>query len=164
MCLSGGEGRGGWGYIMVFYGDWTQKVLVSIQPIPLISLGCTSMSNAAFKDYFLKPEIQNYCRWWKLSHLKGREKMKTGKEHLKAYYVLQCSFFFLIEAVFIVLKQGILFFSLKMYTLNFIIWADCFCFVKVLVMLKRKKVDLCFCLKSILQLIFVFVQTLIKNN
>lgn len=84
MCLSGG---GGWGYIMVFYGDWTQKVLVSIQPIPLISLGCTSMSNAAFKDYFLKPEIQNYCKWWKLSHLKGREKMKTGKEHLKAYYI-----------------------------------------------------------------------------
>ena len=50
------------------------------------------MSNAAFKDYFLKPEIQNY--YPKLSHLKGREKMKTGKEHLKAYYVLQCSFFF----------------------------------------------------------------------
>ena len=74
------------------------------------------------------------------------------------------TFFFLIEAVFIVLKQGILFFSLKMYTLNFIIWADGFCFVKVLVMLKRKKVDLCFCLKSIIQLIFVFVQTLIKNN
>lgn len=122
------------------------------------------MSNAAFKDYFLKPEIQNYCKWWKLSYLKGREKMKTGKEHLKANYVLQCSFFFLIEAVFIVLKQGILFFSLKMYTLNFIIWADCFFFVKVLVMLKRKKVDLCFCLKSIIQLIFVFVQTLIKNN
>lgn len=97
------------------------------------------MSNAAFKDYFLKPEIQNYCKWWKLSHLKGREKMKTGKEHLKAYYVLQCSFFFLIEAVFIVLKQGILFFSLKMYTLNFIIWADCFCFVKVLVMLFKAK-------------------------
>ena len=90
--------------------------------------------------------------------------MKTGKEHLKANYVLQCSFFFLIEAVFIVLKQGILFFSLKMYTLNFIIWADCFFFVKVLVMLKRKKVDLCFCLRSIVQLIFVFVQTLIKNN
>ena len=90
--------------------------------------------------------------------------MKTGKEHLKAYYNLQCPFFFLIEAVFIVLKQGILFFSLKIYTLNFIIWADCFFFVKVLVMLKRKKVDLCFCLKSIIQLIFVFVQTLIKNN
>lgn len=162
MCLSGGGG-GGWGYIMVFYGDWTQKVLVSIQPIPLISLGCTSMSNAAFKDYFLKPEIQNYCKWWKLSHLKGREKMKTGKEHLKAYYICSAHFFFNWSS-FHCFETGDTIFSLKMYTLNFIIWADCFCFVKVLVMLKRKKVDLCFCLKSIIQLIFFFVQTLIKNN
>ena len=78
-CTYGSGGGGGWGYVMLSYGDWTLKLPVSNQPIPLISLGCFSTSNSVFKYAFLKPLIQSYCKWWKLSNLEGRERWKQGK-------------------------------------------------------------------------------------